>query len=108
MSARHNLSEGLTPRILFLCCLWLLLGVGSAQCSSGTTGYNCVACPDGCDNCDTVSTLCDTCSTGYYIDSLSVCVVCPNHCLKCESASICSTCTPGYETTYNDSGEQEC
>lgn len=53
------------------------------QCPDGTTGYNCVECPSGCDTCDTDASYCDTCTTGYYIDSSNLCNACPSNCLAC-------------------------
>lgn len=84
--------------------LLIVISLVKGQCPSGTTGYNCQACPDGCDNCDTNPATCDTCSTGYYIDSSNLCLACPSNCLACSTPYVCTTCTPGYDTTINSNG----
>jgi hypothetical protein len=87
--------------------LWLFVSI-SCQCPSGTTGYNCQSCPDGCDNCDTSPSSCDACSTGYYIDASNVCNECPNNCLACDTPFVCTKCKPGYDTMTDSNGYQAC
>jgi|JI10StandDraft_1071094.scaffolds.fasta_scaffold1408288_1 hypothetical protein len=92
---------------LLLLILFLPL-LSVQQCPSGTTGYNCVSCPSGCDTCDTDPTYCDTCTTGYYLDSSNLCNACPNNCLACSTPYVCTTCTPGYDAITNADGYEEC
>jgi hypothetical protein len=102
----RGLPEGIIAKTVILAlCIWFVSG----QCPSGTTGFNCVACPDGCDVCDNSSSICDTCSKGYYLDiNTSLCNTCPNSCLECDNPFYCITCTPGYDSSYNAAGEDEC
>ena len=88
--------------------LTLLLAYAASQCPDGTTGYNCAECPTGCDTCDTSVSTCDACTTGYYLDSSSVCNACPSNCLECSTPFSCTRCIPGYDTKTNASGFEEC
>ena len=94
--------------MIALLSFFSLLLLSHQQCPSGTTGYNCVGCPTGCDVCNTDPSYCDTCSSGYYIDSSNLCNQCPNNCLVCNTPYVCTTCIPGYDTTTNADGFQGC
>ena len=81
-----------------------ILVLSKSDCPTGTTGFNCVACPTGCDTCTTNSSTCDVCSKGYYISS-STCIQCPTNCLQCDTPTYCINCIPGYDAVTNAAGQ---
>jgi hypothetical protein len=58
---------------------------------------NCTACYNGCASCHTSDpSLCLSCSDADYVDNSSICQPCPTYCQRCTTATLCSTCYPGY------------
>ena len=89
---------------LLICLLLVYCSLGQ-DCPQGN---NCRSCQvDSCAACSVDPALCESCLTKYYLDSNQG-LICPDGCLTCNFNTECTECTPGYESEFNQAGENIC
>jgi len=72
----------------------------AGQCLGCSQLSNCVQCSQ------TNSELCAICSTGFFVNSSSLCGVCPSRCSSCVSEIACTSCAIGYTLAEGQSQGQ--